>query len=151
MTSTPWQRASLGELVDLTPEQHFALADETAPFTPDFTEPPEASQPEPAPAPEPEPVLEPGPDRDSANAALAAEVAARDEEVAGEIAADLDAFLQAETAFLVEADASIAAERLWAQDHNPVALAAINSRLESAQADIAGIVTETCSRYRRAA
>lgn len=138
--SAPQQRASLGELVDLTPEDHAALADRAAKTAPVLAE-----------AVQPEPVLEPGPDRDSANAALAAEVAARDEEVAGEIAADLDAFLQAETAFLVEADASIAAERLWAQDHNPVALAAINSRLESAQADIAGIVTETCSRLRRAA
>jgi len=32
----PWQRASLGELVDMTPEQHFAVLDETAPFTPDW-------------------------------------------------------------------------------------------------------------------
>src|SRR5579863_5603751 len=38
--TTPWQRASLGDLVDMTPEQHFAGGDETAPFTPDWADEP---------------------------------------------------------------------------------------------------------------
>jgi hypothetical protein len=73
--------------------------------------------------------------------ALAAGIAARLEEVGQEIDADLDAFSQAETAFLVEADAGIAAERLWAQEHNPVALAAINGRLD----DTGGVIAEMCA------
>jgi hypothetical protein len=115
-----------------------------------FTEPadathPEAAQPEPAPAPEP--VLGPGPDRDQRNAALAAALAIRDEEIAAEIAAHLDGYAEADKAFLIGIDASIAAARQSVSDYGAVATELIHGRLESASQ----VIGEICSPRRRAA
>jgi hypothetical protein len=109
-----------------------------------FTEPAGATHPE---AGQPEPVLEPGPERDQRNAALAAALAIRDEEVAAEIAAHLDGYAESDKAFLIGIDAHIAAARQSVSDYGAVAVELIHGRLDSASL----VIGEICSPHRRAA